>query len=78
MASGHHGDSWTNKPTNRDGRGSGLISPLHNADKTSPGSPIGKNLYETFYFQIYFLNARHAYIFMWNTSGKRKKIIDFF
>ena len=41
MASGHHGDSWTNKPTNRDGRGSGLISPLHNADKTSTGSPIG-------------------------------------
>ena len=27
MASGHHGDSWTNKPTNHDGRGSGLISP---------------------------------------------------
>ena len=41
FSSGHHGDSWTNKPMNHDGRGSGLISPLHNADKTSTGSPIG-------------------------------------
>ena len=40
-ACGRYGDSWTNKPTKHDGGGSGLISPLHNADKASTVSPIG-------------------------------------
>ena len=35
-------------------------------------------IHRKLYFQIYFLNARHAFILMWNTSGKRKKIIEFF
>ena len=53
-ACGRHGDSWTKKPLKGDNRGLGLISPLHNAEKASPGSPIGSNLKETFYFQMCF------------------------
>ena len=39
MASGHHGDTRTNKPAMCDDR----VSPLsdHHADKASAGSPIG-------------------------------------
>ena len=37
----HHGDAQPNKPTKCDGRVNPLISPLHNADKTSAGPPIG-------------------------------------
>ena len=56
-ACGHHGESWTKKPLKGDSRGSGLISPLHNAEKASTGSNIGsKNLKETFYFQMCFLD----------------------
>ena len=37
----HHGDAQTNKATKCDGRVGPLIFPLHNADKSWVGPPVG-------------------------------------
>ena len=74
MASGHHGDSWKNKPMNHDGRGSGLISSLHNADKTADHIEfIGNFLFSNIFFKC--KACLHPYV---EYITKKKKIIECF